>query len=1008
MSNKYPDQKKFKNANNIYPNLLQNKQLNNNKLSFTNALKNNTQKPKFSTGNINKKHHIKINNNNNYNEINEEEETNPINKEQEINMKHISINLNDDEDNQKNRKLHNVDSFKNIEFLLPKKKLGENMINSSKKIESNRRYINQGSYDYDGNANNNNNNDNSFGFDFSAQKKSINLLSNKKENTVNMNQIDMEEEDDDIKESDIDKKSNYTYSEDLEKLKRQEELIKKLLKYKTFQNYIKRVLRHKKPGINKKGKKIKWTLFKEYLYNLKFLDLYYKHRIPFIIMRPRLDLIKRKREKKQKEILARQKFIEEYKNNESHPQKNNIDNIDIKSSDNLYASIFQNDFEKNGFVIGEDNNTVRIEKRESLFPSRDGKPKGTFTLTKIPQKTDENNGNIRLSIAFNKAKDAARVVRRLEYSYSMRVNILLSKPIFQKNARIIQNWYRSMKFIKLNTPKIIKIQAFVRGMMIRKAFKDVLNLYYHYLPFLKIIDKILSRRYAKFFMDKLISKYGIRVLIKLAKIQCYKIINALIAYRRKQNFIRRHLSFGTKFKKKCVYIKTIYDWSTRLKIMKLQSWLKNYLMHNSEKILLKFGKEYNPKLYYYLKYGKNKHLLNSKLKKFRKYFLKFKELLMRIKYKKLGINNKYDFLKYIIRKRVFNTLKSYYKDSINNPSKKYQKNVKLRIVVRKMNERNNKKILKHYFNKWNLIANYLTEYRNILKIDKLLLIQTIMKYHKKFREKVFMLLISRIKENKVKNEKDTCKNILRFYKKFNKIHDKKYIKNLLSKAFKNWKRNAKLISINNAVELINRNTRLFLSRKKIKKKYSLINCLKIRNKKFIEKLRLWKFNAGKLRRHFNNYIRYIKKLIILRKIWTFLDKHRKDILSKYFDRFQMNTGVKKLLYINFQMCLYDENKKLIVNDKYSMMKYIKDQYNVKKEDLENKMTLKAIFNFWKSKQKYSEFKKKCKHYILAKCESYKNTLKLKLIQWNKKIKLEKMKNACLMIQRNYRYYKRKK
>ena len=56
-----------------------------------------------------------------------------------------------------------------------------------------------------------------------------------------MNQIDMEEEDDDI------------------------------MKYKTFQNYIKRILRHKKPGINNKGKKIKWTLYKEYLYNLKFL-----------------------------------------------------------------------------------------------------------------------------------------------------------------------------------------------------------------------------------------------------------------------------------------------------------------------------------------------------------------------------------------------------------------------------------------------------------------------------------------------------------------------------------------------------------------------------------------------------------------------------------------------------------------------------------------------------------------------------------------------------------------
>ena len=40
------------------------------------------------------------------------------------------------------------------------------MIDRIKKIESNKRYINQGSYDFDGNANNNN----SFEADFSAQK----------------------------------------------------------------------------------------------------------------------------------------------------------------------------------------------------------------------------------------------------------------------------------------------------------------------------------------------------------------------------------------------------------------------------------------------------------------------------------------------------------------------------------------------------------------------------------------------------------------------------------------------------------------------------------------------------------------------------------------------------------------------------------------------------------------------------------------------------------------------
>ena len=48
--------------------------------------------------------------------------------------------------------------------------------------------------------------------------------------------------------------------------------------------------------------------------------------------------------------------------------------------------------------------------------------------------------------SFNKAKDAARVVRRLEYSYSMRVKILLSKPIFQKNAKVIQNWWKTVNF----------------------------------------------------------------------------------------------------------------------------------------------------------------------------------------------------------------------------------------------------------------------------------------------------------------------------------------------------------------------------------------------------------------------------------------------------------------------------------------------------------------------------------------------------------------------------------
>ena len=1029
MSEKIISQKKSKNSGLIYPNFLDHKSRPN-QLSFANAFKSNTQKQKFGYEN-NIKNYPNKNNAFNYQEnidnnrkkINldddedikekEKEKNNPINQIQYLDNNIMNVNNNDnDNDNidiPKNKVLHNVESFKNLEFLLPKKNSLNEKIN--KKFEGNRRYINQEVYDYDGNMANN---EQSFANDYS-DKKNNNDNIEQKEKTININKFDLEENDDNNEEKEIYNTNSYS-EEDIEKFKKQEELIKKLLKYKNFQNYIKRILKRKNFGYKKKAKYKKWSVFKKGLYNIAFLDLYYRHRIPFIIMRPRLDVIKRKREKRKKEFIERQKMEQEAKVYENRIYQKNAK--DIKEGENLYTSIFQNEIEKNGFIVGEDNNTVRIEKRESLFPSRDGKPKGTFTLTKIPQKTDDNTGNIRLKIAFNKAKDAARVVRRLEYSYSMRVNILLSKPIFQKNAKIIQNWYRSMKFIKVNTPKIIKIQAFVRGMMIRKAFNEVRLLYEKYLPFIKAIDEIISRRKIKIFFEKLITRYGIRILIKLAKIQNNKIIRALLRYKIRQNYIRQNYSISTKYKRKCVYTRSIYEWLTRLKIIKLQSNMKRYIMHNSEKIMLKYANKYNPKLFYFLKYGNNKYLLDKKLKKLRECVVKFKELKMRIKYKKFGINNKYDLLKFLLRKRVFNILKQCYKDSINSNDTNYQRRVKLRMLLRRMNINNNKRILKRCLNKWNLVANYLTEYRNILKSDKLLLIQTIIKYHKKFREQIFMFLMQRIHENKIKKEKAASQKVLNLYQKFNKKYDKKHINNVLLRAFKKWKRNAKIISINNSSDVINRNVRAFLARKKFKleqmKKKMLINLIQIRNKKFKEKLRLWKFNSGKLRRHYNNFIKKTlniiktrKRLQCLRKNLESLERRKKKILQKYFDRFQTNTGVKKLLYINFQLCLYDENKEMIINDKYSMMKYIKDKNNLNKEELKNKTTLKAIFNFWKMKQKFSEFKRLCKHRIVAKCQADKNMLKLKLIHWNKIIKLEKVKDACIIIQRNYRKFKKK-
>ena len=793
-------------------------------------------------------------------------------------------------------------------------------------------------------------------------------------------------------------------------------LINELILSENIRNTILNCINRKR--ICLKTGKIIFNTFRDELYNNDFLFYYTNHRCSRIICKPHIVFQNKKLYKSKSQIyenntvkkttsklldkeikIQSPRKIQELKINLNLNNNEEQTNLNKAVPSLLDTSTITNAIAKDI----NDNTTVKIEKRQSLFPTNNT----AFHLTKIPQKTQENTENVRLNIAYNKAKDAARVVRRLEYSYSMRVNILLSKPIFQKNARIIQNWYRSMKFIKMNTPKIVKIQAFVRGMMIRKAFKEVLALYQYYLPFLKVVDKILSRRYAKIFFDKLTSRYGIRILIKLAKIKCRKIINAFKKYHRKMDFLRKNYSVSTKLKKKCVFTRNIFEWLTRLKLMKLQSHIKRYLMHNNEKIILKYTNEYNPKLYYYLKYGKNKYLLKKKLKKFREMIIKLKEMQIRIKFKKLGINNirnKYDYFKYIIRKRVFNILKKCYKDSINNKSRKYQRKVKLRILLNRMNRNNNKRILKKYFLKWNLYANYLTEYRNFLKADKLLLIQTIMKYHKKFREKVFMLLMNRIKENRIKNEKDASKKIFRIYKNHN---GKEYINNNLLRIIKKWKRKAKFISLNNAANIINRNSRLFLSRKKIKKKYNLINLLKIRNKIFKEKLRLWKFNSGRLKRNFNNFIIRTLRIIKMRKIFNSLEKKKKNILKKYFERFQVNTGVKKLLYINFQMCLYDENKKPIVNDKYSVMQYIKGQENISQEELKNKMTLKAIFSFWKSKKKYEEFKNKCQHRIIAKCKSNQNILKSKFVRWNKIAKKEKMKNANIIDSQDEKYNNKK-
>ena len=791
--------------------------------------------------------------------------------------------------------------------------------------------------------------------------------------------------------------------EGLTPFQKQEKLIKKLLRTKNYQKFVKKLLNNEPITVNQKGEIIEFNSFNKDLYNYEFLDIYYKHNIPFIIMRPRLDVIKRKREAKLKEMKEEQEKNGELKN-ESEKEKKLSKNT--KDNESQLTSLL----EKSLSYLNNNESNSFFEKKESLYSFQE--PPLTFALTKMPQKTEENTQNRRLNIAFNKAKDAARVVRRLEYSYSMRVNFLLNKPNFHKNAKIIQNWWKDAIFAKKNMNNVLKLQAYIRGAMIRKAFKEVKHTLLYKIPFLREIDKIISRRRLKIYFDKLVEKYGILKLLNKTKPFCEKIKSNLESFKNRKKFLREnHLLFYPK-KNKCCYTKEIFDWEAKLKLYKAQAFVKFFLMHHNEKIIKEeFTNKYNPNLFYMLKYGNNKNKLKRKLKNFRQAFLKFKELKLKATLPG-NINNKFLFFKFILRKIIFNKLLKYYIDSINNKDQKYQQKIKLKILLNRLQSKKNKENLKKYFLKWNIKANYLKEYYKILRLDKLYILEAIFRYQKKYREKIFMLLLNSIQ---IEKKEQQIKNANKIFDLYNRRNGFEYENNLLRRILQIWKKNAFIKKIDEAAKTINLRAKNYLNKLHKKKLDALLKSFNIRNKIFKEKLKLWKFNSRKINHHFNCFknktlsiIKTKEKLNCLRKNFNYLLERKKEKLRKYFNRFKTNTGVRKLVLINVQLCFFDENKEIISRDKYSMMKYIRNINHIDLDKIKKEIVLKKNFDFWKIEKKAAGLKRLCGKRISDLCTRAFYLEKLKFVHWHKIVQQIKYDNASRLIQKNYHLYINKK
>ena len=776
----------------------------------------------------------------------------------------------------------------------------------------------------------------------------------------------------------------------------QTKLIKNLLRTRNYQNFVKQLLNSEKILVNQNGKLIKFDLYNEDLYNYEFLDIYYKQRIPFIIMRPRLDLISRR-----KRALKYGKIKEEessYKNSVSDFSKLS------KENENGQSQSIMNDSSSNINIINP-----KVQKKYSVQITQ---VRGSLVLTKMPQKTEENTRNKILNIAFNKAKDAARVIRRLEYSYGMRTNIILSKQVYQKNAKVIQDWWKNIVFFKKNAKEIVKLQAFFRGNMIRKAFEETKDIYYNRLPFLKVVDKVLTRRKLKIYFDKIVQKYGILKLMNRTLPYLNKVKYALARFKNKMNFLRKFHMFYTPKKNKCCYTKEIFDWEMKLKLYKAQAAVKFYLMHHNDRIIKElFTNRYNPKLFYVLKYGKNKDQLKKKLKNFRHTFLKFKELKLKATLPG-NISNKFLFFKYLLRKKIFNNFLNYYNDSVNNKDPKYQQKIKSKILINRLNLKNKKNLLKKYFTKWNIKANYLNEYYRILQLDKLYIVEIIFRYHKKYREKIFMLLLKNIQTQKKGQQKQGAKKMFKIYNRNNGItHDDNYLR----RAIHIWNKNAMKKKVISAARIINNNARIFLDKLYRNKLHALKKCFYIRNKIFKEKLRLWKFNARKINHHFNSFktktkaiINTKEKLACLKKNIESLNKRKKNYLKKYFNRFKTNTGVRKLVLINIQLCFFDENKEIISRDKYSMMEYVRNMNYVDVNKIKKNLILKQNFDYWKNEKKIEGLKRLCGKRINDLCTRAFYLEKLKFIHWHKIVQEQKFDRASRLIQKNYHIYLKNK
>ena len=301
----------------------------------------------------------------------------------------------------------------------------------------------------------------------------------------------------------------------------------------------------------------------------------------------------------------------------SNKEKNH--NKSASMDNNINVSDFPNEEVKYDFLNNGNNKCIVCNVTKVVSENVD-------ELTPIPKRRSSKKVPYgEYDYDYNQAKSAAILIRRLEYSYNLRIckqykryeSQIIFIQRFWRNYMERQNQMLLSKLIENETKKIRKENASAM--------------------FLRTVAKVYYRKRAKMAFKRLKKKFAVLARSHYLGRYVNKIINAYRQYKnRKNKKIKRKLKIMLNFTRKKFYYHRVYlsalEFIKAMKLfLKLQQYIKNFLFRTSEHYRLLLGRQVHPNLYYMMKYRQIKIARDKKIKNFKDYIRKWKDF---IRYKK--------------------------------------------------------------------------------------------------------------------------------------------------------------------------------------------------------------------------------------------------------------------------------------------------------------------------------------------------------------------------------------